>query len=141
MHLPIIMNRTADLANLSHLPAGTVLRVNCGLYDHVALLGEPAWGGERSVLSFAPGGLTELGFNKFAAGRQVFVDGCLGGLAPIEVLAKAREVGQHLKYSWVNYNCEHFVRDAHGIAVESPQVNRAFFLGLAGFAFLGCARA
>lgn len=32
---------------------GTVIRVSHGIYDHLALLGEYAIGGERAVLSFS----------------------------------------------------------------------------------------
>ncbi|MGJ7512634.1 hypothetical protein [Variovorax sp. GT1P44] len=126
------MNRIADLSNLQQLLPGTVLRINRGLYDHVALLGERAWTGERHVLSFGPGptSLVEMPFSQFAGDRAVVVDGYPGRLAPEAVLARARQVAARRRYSWLGFNCEHFVRTAHDVAVESPQLARAFFLGM-----------
>jgi hypothetical protein len=126
------MTRIANLLNLPHLLPGTVLRVNRGLYDHVALLGDYAWSGERQVLSFGPTPkcLVEIPFRTFAGASQVSIDGFLGQLAPHEVLARARELGEQRKYSWMFFNCEHFVRAAHGVGIESPQVGRALLLCL-----------
>lgn len=116
-------------SNLSHLKPGTLLRVNCGLYDHVVLLGEYSVGGERKVLSFGNGsvGFQEIPFSTFASGRGVYIDGYLGSLPPEMVLRRAREAGQ-LRYSWLFFNCEHFVRHAHSVPVESPQLQRALLL-------------
>jgi hypothetical protein len=128
-----IMDRNATPSNLHQLLPGTVLRLNRGLYDHVAILGEYAWARERQVLSFAPGpvSLVEMPFSQFANGCVVKVDGYLGQLAPEAVLAQARRVGMERRYSWLGFNCEHFVRAAHGVALESPQLGRAFLFAMA----------
>lgn len=120
------MSRIATTSNLQQLLPGTVLRLNRGLYDHVALLGEYAMFGERTVLSFGPNpnGLVEVGFSEFSGGNQVLVDGYLGQLPPEQVLSLARQLGQR-RYSWLAFNCEHFVRAAHAVTVESPQLGRA----------------
>lgn len=127
------MDRIATPSNLHQLLPSTVLRLNRGLYDHVAILGEYAWGGERQVLSFGPGpvSLVEMPFSQFANGSVVKVDGYLGQLAPEAVLAHARRLGSERRYSWLGFNCEHFVRAAHGVAPESPQLGRAFLLAMA----------
>jgi hypothetical protein len=39
-------------------------------------------------------------------------------------------------YSWITFNCEHFVRHAHDVAVESPQLKRwATLAGVFAFGF------
>lgn len=125
------------------LPAGTVIRVNCGFYDHVALLSDRWMGGERAVLSFSAqsGGLIEQRISTFAASRHVAVDGYLGGLPSGTVMQRAR-LKQGQSYSWTKFNCEHFVRYAHGVPVESPQLQQWAFLGTAfGYLALLSARA
>lgn len=115
-------------------PAGTVVRVSYGLYDHVALLGDRLIQGERSVLAFSAKarGFTEQRFCAFADGRTVASDGFLGGLPPSSVMQRARSK-QGEPYSWMDFNCEHFVRYAHGLPIESPQVRRwAIFGGAVG---------
>jgi hypothetical protein len=126
------MDRIASSSNLHQLLPGTVLRLNRGFYDHVALLGDYVWVGERQVLSFGPNpaGLVEMPFSLFAGDSVVTVDGYLGQLAPAEVLGRARQVGAQRRYSWLGFNCEHFVRAAHATTVESPQLGRAFLLAM-----------
>lgn len=124
------------------LPAGTVIRVNCGFYDHVALLSDRWIGGERGVLSFSAQrcGLVEQCISTFAAGRHVTVDGYLGGLPPGTVMQRAR-LKQGQSYSWTKFNCEHFVRYAHGVPVESPQLQQwAVLGGIASFFMVLSAR-
>jgi hypothetical protein len=125
------------------LPAGTVIRVNCGFYDHVALLSDRWIGGERGVLSFSAQscGLVEQCISTFAAGCHVTVDGYLGGLPPETVMQRAR-LKQGQSYSWTKFNCEHFVRYAHGVPVESPQLQQwAVLGGIASFFVVLSARA
>lgn len=121
-----------------NLPVGTVIRVNNGLYSHVGLLGDRFINGERSVLSFSAEahGFNEEPFSAFSRGRPVVCDGYLGNLPPAIVMWRARmKAGQ--AYSWLSFNCEHFVRHAHGVPAESPQLQQAtVVLGALGLAFL-----
>lgn len=122
-------------------PAGTVVRVSHGLYDHLGLLGEGAIGADRTVLAFSAeaGGFIEQSFTEFAGGRPVTVDGYLGSLHPAVVLQRARSL-QGRAYSWLTFNCEHFVHHAHGVEIHSPQLRQWTLLGLVGlFAFTACA--
>jgi len=123
------------------LPTGTVIRVRLDWYDHVALLGDRLIGTERSVLAFSAnaGGFIEQPYSEFAQDRKVTVEGYLGNLAPEIVMQRARaKHGQ--PYSWASFNCEHFVRHAHGVTVESPQVKDwAFFASC--LTLLACAAA
>lgn len=115
-------------------PAGLVIRVRHGWYDHVAMLGDVAIAGERSVVAFSAqaGGFNEQSLANFARGQEVIVEGYLGALPPEAVMRRARmKRGQ--PYAWASFNCEHFVRYAHGVEVESPQLHQwAFLGGLAG---------
>ena len=112
---------------------GTVVRVNHGLYDHVALLVEHVTYGDRNVLAFSAQarGFIEHPFSDFARGRAVTVDGYFGQLPGDVVLQRARSM-QGRPYSWIAFNCEHFVRHAHGIEIESPQLQQWALLGSAG---------
>lgn len=123
------MNTSTIQCDLRLLLVGTVLRVSHDLYDHVGLLSDRLIQGERSVLSFsaAADGLVEEPYSAFSAGRPVFSDGYLGHLPPEVVLQRARsKFGQ--VYSWTQFNCEHLVRYAHGVRVESPQFQRLMLL-------------
>ena len=112
------------------LPVGAVIRVSHGWYHHVALVGDGVIQGERSVLAFSAqaGGFVEQTFSAFAGGRKVTTDGYMGGLQPATVMQRARLKRGQL-YSWTGFNCEHFVRYAHGVPVESPQLRQWALLG------------
>ncbi len=125
------MNHPTTSADTAHLKPGTVLRIDRGLYSHVALLGQWRDSSSRAVLTLGPGPLEEVAFEDFAAGKPVVVEGYLGSLHPSEVLDRARKLGART-YSWLGFNCEHFVRAAHGLNPISPQLQRAVaFVGLA----------
>ncbi len=111
-------------------PAGTVVRVRHGFYDHIAMLGDHAIGGERAVVAFSAqaGGFVEEPFSAFARGQAVVIEGYLGSLPPAVVMQRAR-MKQGQAYSLSEFNCEHFVRYAHGVPVESPQLRQWAFLG------------
>lgn len=107
------------------LPAGTVVRVGHGWYDHVGLLSDRYIAGVRAVASFSAqaGGFIEEPYTVFSRGRVVYVDGYFGSLPSWLVLQRARLKAEHT-YSWTEFNCEHFVRYAHGVLIESPQLKR-----------------
>ena len=123
-------------------PPGTVVRVNQGFYDHVAILGEYRTYGDRNVLAFSAQsrGFIEHPFSDFAGGRAVTVDGYLGNLPAEVVLHRARSM-QGREYSLIAFNCEHFVRYAHGVEITSPQVWLWALLGSAGGILALAARA
>jgi len=123
-------------------PPGTVVRVNHGFYDHVALLGEYLAYGDRNVLAFSAQarGFVEHLFNDFAGGRMVTVDGYLGKL-PAEVVLQRARSAQGRAYSLIGFNCEHFVRYAHGVEITSPQLWQWALLGSAGSLLAFAARA
>lgn len=119
---------------------GEVVQVPAGLYFHVALIGDRIVGGERGILAFTPdaGGLIEQPFSEFARGRPVTRVGYLGALPPAIVLQRARMMSE-TPYSWTEFNCEHFVRYAHGVPVVSPQLR--FWAAVGLFGLISCAAA
>lgn len=130
------------LQNIWALPTGTVIRVSHGWYDHVGLIGERPIMGERSVMAFSAqfGGLVEQPYSAFANGHVVTIDGYLGVLPQETVMQRAR-LKQRQAYSWTNFNCEHFVRYAHGVPIESPQLRQwTFVAGILGFLTFTAAR-
>ncbi|WP_439890915.1 lecithin retinol acyltransferase family protein [Ralstonia sp. 25C] len=131
------MSSSSNQQCIWNYPAGTVVRVSHGPYDHLGLLGEGTIGADRTVLAFSAQaqGFIEQSLSQFAGGRTISVDGYLGNLHPAVVLQRARSL-QGRTYSWLTFNCEHFVRHAHGVEVHSPQLSQWTLLGLAGlFAF------
>jgi len=115
--------------DIGNLPSGTVIRVNHGWYDHVALIGDRILQGERSVLGFSAQvrGFVEQPYSAYASGRTVTIDGYFGVLPP-EIVMKRARLKRGQAYSWTDFNCEHFVRYAHGVREESPQLRRWAFL-------------
>lgn len=68
------------------------------------------------------------------------IDGYLGVLSQETVMQRAR-LKQGQAYSWTNFNCEHFVRYAHGLPIESPQLRQwSFVAGFLGFLTLTAGR-
>jgi len=94
-------------------------------------LGDGYIDGERSVLAFSAKarGLVEQKWSVFTESRPFKVVGYLGKLSPAEVMVRAR-LWKGLSYSLFNRNCEHFVRYAHGLILQSPQLAFASVLSL-----------
>jgi len=126
-------------STLLTLPPGTIVRVSTVFYEHVGMLGDRLVNGERTVIAFSAraGGFEELPLSQFAGGRPVTLGDYPGCLPPGVVMQRARS-RQRQAYSWFTFNCEHFVRYAHGVAVESPQLRQwAFVAGLLGLLSVG----
>lgn len=113
------------------MPVGTVVRVSHLFYNHVGLIGDRLVGGERTVLSFSSkfGGFVEEAWSAYSNRSDVTVEGYLGDLPGSVVMERAR-MKQDVPYSMGAFNCEHFVRFAHRVPVESPQLSQ--WLQLAG---------
>ena len=117
MHYPITRARPGD-----------VVAVNFGLYEHVGILSDGRdWRTNQPLVFSATrrhGCVAEEPLAAFAQGRGVASRGFPGRLPRATVLARARAlVGRrwHLFFD----NCEHFVRQAHGLRRESPQLQAA----------------
>lgn len=118
------------------LPPGTVVSVSRGLYNHVGLLTESVFGQERHVISLNPGWpgvqVIEEPLSHFSRGKPVNALPSRTSTPAWVTLSRARS-GQHPPYSWVSFNCEHFVNFALGAQIRSPQL---VFWGLATTALL-----
>lgn len=66
----------------------------------------------------------------FSQGKPVIALHSKATAPPWVILARA-QAGQHPVYSWVTFNCEHFVSFALGAPIKSPQIA---FWGLAAAA-------
>jgi hypothetical protein len=65
---------------------------------------------------------------QFTAGAPLRRHGFLGSLAPGEVAARAQaRLGQ--PYRLADANCEHLVRDVHGVPPQSPQFRTYLAVG------------
>ncbi|HEX6706061.1 MAG TPA: lecithin retinol acyltransferase family protein [Albitalea sp.] len=113
------------------LPAGTVVSVQRPGYRHFGLLAEASPWGPRRIISLNPGPLdqqvSEESMEVFAQGEPLRVEPMTGRFEAAVVLARARS-GRHQPYSTLAFNCEHFVRFAHGLPLESPQIRAAVAL-------------
>jgi hypothetical protein len=93
------------------------------LLQHVGIVTDWDWQGQAWVISnsLARRGVVEEPLADFAAEQPVKILGYFGTLTPEAVVqrARSRRGDQWKLFSW---NCEHFVRWAHGIEPASPQL-------------------
>lgn len=112
---------------------GEVVEVDRFLYRHCGLFYDYR-NGIPLVLANLPEGVRLQSWTEFSGGHPVRIVGYPGELSSWQVLARA-ESAMHRPYSWLSWNCEHFVNHAHGLKVESAQVvGWATFAGVLGLA-------
>jgi hypothetical protein len=73
------------------------------------------------VFTFGPGPLQAVDPETFCKNEVVRVVGYPGRLTPHKVSSVPSNASR--EYSWLSFNCENFVRHAHALKPESPQVN------------------
>lgn len=108
--------------NKYSLAPGTVIAVWVGPIQHVGVVSDRMHGSHPNVISNShrAGRVIEEPLPVFAGGRPVNVVGYLGNLSPQKVLQRARSrIGETWDLFW---NCEHFVKWAHGLRPRSPQL-------------------
>ena len=111
--------------NMSDLRPGTVVATGIPWtpFYHVGLIGDTMAGGMPTIISNSQrcGGVAEEPLVTFGDTTAIRILGYWSELSPAEVLYRAR---QHFGAKWhlTDWNCEHFVRAAHGIKAESPQL-------------------
>lgn len=109
--------------NKYNLAPGTVIAVWVGFIRHVGIVTDRMYGAYLGVISnsYRAGRVAEEPLPVFAGGRSVNVIGYLSDLPPQQVLRRARSrIGE--AWDLPNWNCEHFVRWAHGLQPRSPQL-------------------
>lgn len=113
----------ASAFNPTFLRPGTTLSTSRLFYRHVGILTDRFANGFPTVISSSGerGTVVEEPLDKFRRAGDIRVDGYLGLLPQDAVLERARaKLGS--RYSLVRWNCEQFVRYAHGLNPESPQL-------------------
>ncbi len=123
------------------LPPGTVIGVRFGLIEHVGIVTDGTIGGMPAVISNsrAHGGVREEPLSRFADGRPFRVHKKMSDLPKHEVTERARRmIGR--RYDVVRFNCEHFVRLAHGQKPRSPQLHTVLALAAGALAVWRLAR-
>ena len=122
--------------NKYSLAPGTVIAVWVGFIRHVGIVTDRTYGAHPSVISNShrAGGVIEEPLPVFSSGQDVDVVGYPGSLPPQQVLQKARSrIGETWDLFW---NCEHFVKWAHGLRPRSPQLVAGAILMCAFAVFL-----
>lgn len=127
------MNLTTDYSNLS---LGTVVstprRILGVPFKHVGVITSTLPVKVASA-SAADGRVVEESLTSFADGGIVR-KAPINGELPTQVVVRRARNRLGKAYSLFSYNCEHFVRDVHGLEVRSPQVHAviapAFLIGL-----------
>jgi hypothetical protein len=85
-------------------------------------------------------GVVEQSWDEFQEGQDVKLEGYPGSFPYYEVLRRARSfIGR--PYNLIQFNCDHFVNDAHGLPVASDQMKRTLAIAtLAGFPIVASMR-
>jgi len=128
--------------NPATLRPGTVLSTGRPFYRHVGMVTDRFVNGVPTVISSSGGRgmVVEESLDAFRGQGDIRADGYLGSLSPEMVLVRARaKLGT--RYSLFNWNCEQFVRYAHGLNQESPQLATVTSLLILALVIRGLARA
>ncbi len=102
---------------------GTVIFITIGPIKHYGIISGINELGEILVISNSKARrcVTEEPLREFSLGRQTVVDGYPSNCDPRDVIERAQsQLGK--KYDLFSDNCEHFVRWAHHLQPESPQL-------------------
>jgi len=117
---------------------GSVVEVCFPLFKHYAIASDRRVDRRPTLigLSYRTGSVEEEPWRVAAGDREVRLSNIQGPLPGLLVVKRARACARRTDISWNLFtrNCEHFVRAAHGLPVESPQVRNAI-----GGAILGVA--
>ncbi len=99
-------------------------------FYHVGLVGDSVTDdGIPMIISNSQrsGGVTEQPLANFGDSSSFRILGYWSELAPADVLHRARQL-TGTKWHLINWNCEHFVRVAHAVKSESPQLKAGLTL-------------
>ena len=123
------------------LRLGTIIATWIGPVEHFGFVcGYTAWG-EPIIASISMrAGYTEVPLTRFAEAQGKYTCDYPSSLSEYEVLARAYSVANE-PYNLTTWNCEHFVRYAHKLPLQSPQVARAALVAFAAVAIVALSRA
>lgn len=126
---------------MNSLQPGTIVSVAVGPLTHFGIVSDQQGAGFPYVISCSrrTGQVSEEAATTFANGDNIKVHSYPSQLNPFQVIQRARsKLGT--KYDLFKWNCEHFVRWAHNLKPESPQLQIAAILGVASLLLFGIAR-
>lgn len=128
--------------NLAALRPGTVLSTGRPGFRHFGVSTDCFINGLPTVISNTGkyGKVIEESLEQFKEQGDLKIEGYWGSLTPQNVLRRARE-NLGTRYLLINWNCEHFVRFAHGLKPESPQVAFVGVIVIGAILLIGLARA
>ena len=119
--------------SISLLP-GDVIAVRYPMYKHFAIVSdqEDTFHGVTTPnlisLSYRTGTVQEESWHIVVGNKAVEKSTISGNKPSRSVLSRARTCMQlGIQYDLLTFNCEHFVRYAHGLAIESIQVKNTLY--------------
>lgn len=121
----------ATPADLRYFPPGTVLSVPGGPVEHFGMLtGQHVFGRRVTIISPSKrrGAVVEELPMQFSDGAPILAHGPWGDL-PWQEKMKIARANLGRPYHLFLGNCEHFVRICSGLEPESPQLQKAFWIG------------
>jgi hypothetical protein len=125
----------------SQLTPGSVIAVRYTMYKHFAIVSDKhsedngKYMPNLISLSYRAHGVKAEPSETVVGNRNIEKSLIQGNDSTDMVLSRARScIGKAIKYQLFTFNCEHFVRYAHGLTVESIQVKRALHGAVLGAA-------
>lgn len=106
-------------------PAGTVLKLDFGTYFHYGVadgLGNVIHNSKKRLK------VTEEPYENFAEGKEIIVSDITSENPAQAAINAKRYLG--MPYNLIKSNCEHFARLAHGLEVESTQIQQYLLAAL-----------
>lgn len=114
------------------LQPGEAVAIWIGIVEHVGIVSDLCdEHGRPYVLSCSARmsrGAEET-WDVFTGGRKAHKLRRPSNLPAYEVIGRARSM-LHKPWNLIDWNCEHFLRNAYGVKSESPQLQFASFVGL-----------
>lgn len=116
---------------MNYLLPGTIVSVPFGPFHHLGIVSDRQGSRTPYIISCSrrAGQVAEETAHDFANGGDIKIHGYPSKLGPVQVIQRARsQLGS--KYDLFNWNCEHFVHWAHGLKLESPQLQSVALISM-----------
>lgn len=118
--------------------SGAIVKIPFGSYEHFAIVSDAkSLDGKPNLISLSARRNTvcEEPWDQCARGRPVILNSEQGICPAHVVLARAKASIGKKRWHLLNYNCEHFAYETHGLGAVSKQVNNAL-LAISALCFL-----
>ncbi|MGH1537604.1 MAG: lecithin retinol acyltransferase family protein [Gammaproteobacteria bacterium] len=116
--------------NLDTLIPGTVIAIRYTMYKHFAIVSDRICEDMPMLisLSYRTNGVEEEPWSTVVSSHAIEKSSIQGDYPTEIVLSRARScIIRDIKYELLNFNCEHFVRYAHGLPLKSVQVRQTLY--------------